>query len=57
MFKLTKRTVDCLEVTVNDYLTWDRDLRGFGVRVYPSVNINAAFDQAAFLPRPRHFER
>ena len=36
MFKLTKRTVDGLEVTANDYLTWDRDLRGFGVRVYPS---------------------
>jgi integrase len=36
MSKLTKRTVDALEVTVGDYLRWDHHLRGFGVRVYPS---------------------
>ena len=36
MSKLTKRTVDRLEVTAEDYLTWDADLRGFGVRTYPS---------------------
>lgn len=36
MFKLTKRTVDGLEIGKKDYLVWDRDVRGFGLRVYPS---------------------
>ena len=36
MFKLTKRTVEGLAVETKDYLVWDRDLRGFGLRVYPS---------------------
>ena len=36
MFKLTKRSVEGLEVTDKDFLVWDRDMRGFGVRVYPS---------------------
>ena len=33
-FKLTKRTVDALEVEEKDALFWDRDLAGFGVRVH-----------------------
>ena len=36
MFRLTKRSVDALEVREKDYLVWDADIRGFGVRVYPS---------------------
>jgi integrase len=36
MFKLTKRAVERLEPESRDYLIWDRDLRGFGIRVYPS---------------------
>ncbi|WP_294608887.1 hypothetical protein [uncultured Roseovarius sp.] len=36
MFKLTKRTVEALEIRDQDYLVWDRDMRGFGVRIYPS---------------------
>jgi integrase len=36
MFKLTKRTVESLVIEDKDYLTWDGELRGFGVRVYPS---------------------
>ena len=32
--KLTKRTVDALSVEKNDAVFWDRDLAGFGVRVY-----------------------
>lgn len=36
MFKLTKRSVEGLEVAERDFLVWDRDMRGFGVRVYPS---------------------
>ena len=33
---LTKRTVDRLSVNGKDAIFWDRDLAGFGVRVYPS---------------------
>jgi len=36
MFKLTKRLVDGLEVLESEYFIWDRDMRGFGVRVYSS---------------------
>lgn len=36
MFKLTKRAVESLEAGERDYLVWDRDMRGFGLRVYPS---------------------
>lgn len=36
MFKLTKRCVEGLSIEAKDYLVWDRDVRGFGVRVYPS---------------------
>ena len=32
--KLTKRTVDALRVEGKDTIFWDRDLPGFGVRVY-----------------------
>ena len=32
--KLTKRTVDALEVEEKDALFWDRNLAGFGVRVH-----------------------
>ena len=32
--KLTKRTVDALEVDSKDAVFWDRDLAGFGVRVH-----------------------
>ena len=33
---LSKRTVDALRVKGDDAVFWDRDLPGFGVRVYPS---------------------
>ena len=36
MAKLTKRLVESLEVCETDYLLWDEDLAGFGVRVFPS---------------------
>ena len=36
MFKLTKRSVEGLAAEEKDYLAWDRDMRGFGIRVYPS---------------------
>ena len=34
--KLTKRSVEALEITATDYLIWDSEVRGFGVRVFPS---------------------
>ena len=34
--KISKRTVDVLSVTNGDSVFWDRDLPGFGVRVYRS---------------------
>ena len=34
--KLTKRTVDALAVSGKDAVFWDRDLKGFGIRVHPS---------------------
>ena len=33
---ITKRTVDALSVEGRDAVFWDRDLPGFGIRVYPS---------------------
>ena len=33
---ISKRTVDALSVESRDTVFWDRDLPGFGVRVYPS---------------------
>jgi integrase len=36
MPKLTKRTVDSLEVTGNEYFVWDDEIPGFGVRVLAS---------------------
>ncbi|MCZ0955268.1 MAG: tyrosine-type recombinase/integrase [Rhodospirillaceae bacterium] len=35
--RITKRTVDALQVRAKDYVAWDRDLAGFGVRVLPSA--------------------
>jgi Arm domain-containing DNA-binding protein len=34
--KITKRTVEALKITSNDYIAFDTDLPGFGVRVMPS---------------------
>lgn len=36
MAKLTKRSIEALEVTDKDYFIWDSELSGFGVRVFPS---------------------
>ncbi len=33
---ISKRTVDALSIEDRDAIFWDRDLSGFGVRVYPS---------------------
>ena len=44
---LSKRIVDRLSVDGKDAVFWDRDLPGFGVRVYPS---NA---KVYVVPEPR----
>ncbi|WP_217354211.1 Arm DNA-binding domain-containing protein [Ruegeria arenilitoris] len=36
MFKLTKRAVEGLSIEAKEYLVWDRDMRGFGLRICPS---------------------
>ena len=36
MTKLTKRTVDATEIRSSDYVLWDDDLPGFGLRVFKS---------------------
>jgi site-specific recombinase XerC len=36
MGKLTKRTIEALAARDIDYIAWDRDVPGFGVRVMPS---------------------
>ena len=36
MSKLTKRFVDDLLPSDKDYLVWDTELKGFGVRIYPT---------------------
>ena len=33
---ISKRTVDALTAEGKDIVFWDRELSGFGVRVYPS---------------------
>jgi len=35
-FRITKRSVDALDVREKEYIAWDRDLAGFGVRVLKS---------------------
>lgn len=36
MAKLTKRTVDSTEIRTSDYVLWDDELPGFGLRVFAS---------------------
>ena len=36
MTRITRKTVDALSVREREYMLWDCDVRGFGVRVHPS---------------------
>lgn len=36
MFKLTKRAVEALDIRDKDYLVWDTEMAGFGLRVFAS---------------------
>lgn len=40
--KITKRTVEALKVATKDYIAFDTDLPGFGVRVMPSGELTLA---------------
>ena len=34
--RLTKRVIDSLEIKATEYVAWDDDVSGFGIRVRPS---------------------
>ena len=36
MTRITKRAVDALIAREREYMLWDRDIKGFGVRIHPS---------------------
>lgn len=36
MGRITKKTVDALAARQREYMLWDADIKGFGVRVHPS---------------------
>ena len=36
MTRITRKTVDALSAREREYMLWDRDVKGFGVRVHPS---------------------
>ena len=36
MARITKKAVDALTAREREYMLWDRDIKGFGVRVHPS---------------------
>ena len=38
--RITKRTVDALKGTGKDFVHWDEELTGFGVRVRPSGSMS-----------------
>lgn len=37
MPKLTKRVVDAVEIRTKEYVIWDEELPGFGLRIFPSA--------------------
>ena len=52
---LSGRAVDALAVSERDVIVWDRDLAGFGVRVYPTGRkVYVVQSRAGGGPRPRH---
>ena len=51
--KLTKPTIDGLRVERKDAVFWDRNLTGFGVRVYPAALIGSQSHASEVLNRQR----
>ena len=50
MARITKKTVDALTPREREYMLWDRDIKGFGVRVHPS-------GRKVYLVKYRHHGR
>ena len=50
MTRITKKTVDALTAREREYMLWDCDVRGFGVRVHPS-------GRKVYLVKYRHHGR
>ena len=50
MGRITKRAVDALTAREREYMLWDRDIKGFGVRVHPS-------GRKVYLVKYRHHGR
>ena len=50
MTRITKKAVDALSAREREYMLWDRDIRGFGVRVHPS-------GRKVYLVKYRHHGR
>ena len=50
MTRITRRTVDALSAREREYMLWDCDVRGFGVRVHPS-------GRKVYLVKYRHHGR
>ena len=53
--KLTKRVVDDLKTGPNERFLWDREVRGFGLRVSPGGTITYVL-QYRFEGRQRRFK-
>ena len=50
MTRITRKTVDALSAREREYMLWDSDVRGFGVRVHPS-------GRKVYLVKYRHHGR
>ena len=50
MARITKRAVDALTAREREYMLWDHDIKGFGVRVHPS-------GRKVYLVKYRHHGR
>ena len=50
MTRITKKTVDALSAREREFMLWDRDVKGFGVRVHPS-------GRKVYLVKYRHHGR
>jgi hypothetical protein len=54
MAKLTKRLVDAAELREKDYVIWDDELPGFGLRVFASDKRSYVLQNRALGRSPRY---
>lgn len=50
MVKLTKRVVDTALAEPKDYVLWDDELPGFGLRIFPSGSLRASCAHSTHAP-------